>query len=322
VYDARFALSRARTGTVTGQVVDVAGQPVPGQIASVDALGRLVPNAQVLLMPVEGGEVRAMVMARITPETDGTFTFNDVPEGSYVIQASAPTMFGAAAATVDGNRQARPMRVTVKPLTTARGRVIFEGDAPAPSADPGSQIIAFQPTSFTTGPIGGNRTALILNADWSFQIPNLAWHGVLRVSTLAGWTLARVRHEGRDITDTPFDFQSADVSGLEVVLTNRVGSVSGTVTSGGQPAANTRVVIVGADDTSWTYLTRTMINAMTNDRGVFAWGGLLPGRYLAIAASADMRLADHASLLAMRSQGVPFTVSERTNTVVTLTLPR
>jgi hypothetical protein len=61
---------------------------------------------------------------------------------------------------------------------------------------------------------------------------------------------------------------------------------------------------------------------MTNDRGVFAWGGLLPGRYLAVVASADMRLADHASLLAMRSQGVPFTVSERTNTVVTLTLPR
>jgi len=302
---------------------------VPGQIVSANAAGRLVPNAQVVLMPVEGGEVRAMVMVRITPEADGTFAFSDVPEGTYVVQASAPSMFGVTTLTVDAaNREPAPVkvavRVTVKPLTTARGRVIFDGDAPAPAPEPlpGVQLIVFQPTSFTTGPVGSNRIALVLNSDWSFEIPGLAWHGVLRVNTLAGWTPARVRHQGRDITDTPFDFQSGDVSGLEVVLTNRVGSVSGTVTSGGQPAAKTLVVIIGADDTSWTYLTRTMINAMTNDRGMFAWGGLVPGRYLAVPASADMRLADHASLLAMRALGVPFTVSERTNTVVTLTLPR
>jgi hypothetical protein len=145
---------------------------------------------------------------------------------------------------------------------------------------------------------------------------------VMRVSAPAGWALARVRHEGRDITDTPFDFQSADVRGLEVVLTNRVGSVSGTVISGGQPAAKTLVVIIGADDTSWTYLTRTMINAMTDDKGRFAWGALVPGRYLAVVATGDMRLADHASLLALRSLGVPFTVSERANTVVNLNVPR
>ena len=86
VYDARFAIARARTGTVTGQVVDAAGQPVPGQIVA-NAAGRLVPKAQVVLLPVEDGEVRAMVMARIAPEADGTFRFNDVPEGTYVVQA-------------------------------------------------------------------------------------------------------------------------------------------------------------------------------------------------------------------------------------------
>ena len=70
----------------------------------------------------------------------------------------------------------------MKPLTTARGRVLFEGDAPAPAPQPGRQMIAFQPTSFTTGPVGGNRIAVTIHPDWSFEIPNLAWFGVLRVN--------------------------------------------------------------------------------------------------------------------------------------------
>jgi hypothetical protein len=54
----------------------------------------------------------------------------------------------------------------------------------------------------------------------------------------------------------------------------------------------------------------------------FTVSGLLPGRYLAVAVPADMQTSDHASLLALRALAVPFTVSERANTVVTLTLPR
>jgi hypothetical protein len=207
-------------------------------------------------------------------------------------------------------------------VTTARGRVLFEGDAPAPAKEPLNLMIAFQPTSYTTGPVGSNRIAVTIHPDWRFEIPNLAWYGVLRVSPPTGWALARVRHEGRDITDTPFDFQSADVSGLEVVLTNRVGAVSGTVTSGGQPAAKVSVVVFGADDTSWTYLSRTMTGGRTDDRGAFTVGALVPGRYLAVAMSGSMGLADHAALLRLRSLGVPFTLSEGTTTVVTLTLSK
>ena len=139
-------------------------------------------------------------------------------------------MFGVTAVTVDAaNRESRPTKVDQsKPLTTARGRVLFEGDAPAPAQEPrspGDRVPAdqFHDRSRRQQPYRG----LVLHPDWSFEIPNLAWYGVLRVNPPAGWALARVRHEGRDITDTPFDFQSADVSGLEVVLTNRVGTVSG-----------------------------------------------------------------------------------------------
>jgi hypothetical protein len=283
-----------------------------------------VPKAQVVLLPVEDGEARAiMMMTRGDAEPGGIFTYRDVPDGTYVVQVFAPASFGVAAVTLDAAKgEPRPVRVVAKPLTTARGRVVFEGDAPVPSPEAQSPTIGFQPTSFTTGPVGSNRIAVTIHPDWSFEIPNLAWFGVLRVNPPSGWSLARVRHDGRDITDTPFDFQSADVSGLEVVLTNHVGSVSGTITSGGQPAAGARVLVFGADDTRWTYLSRTMTGAKSNDRGAFTVGGLVPGRYLVVAAPADVKLTDQASLLALRSLAVPFTVSERTTSTVSLIMSR
>jgi len=200
--------------------------------------------------------------------------------------------------------------------------VLFDGDASEPPKEQRSLSIAFLPTSFTTGPVGSNRIAVTINPDWTFEIPNLAWFGVLRVTAPPGWALLRVRHEGRDITDTPFDFQSADVSGLEVVLTNRLGTVSGTVTNAGQPATAAAVLVFGADDTNWTHMSRTAKSGRTDERGTFSVGGLVPGRYLAVAIPAQPTLAQQTNLLALRSLATPFTVSERTNTVVNLTMSK
>jgi hypothetical protein len=65
-----------------------------------------------------------------------------------------------------------------------------------------------------------------------------------------------------------------------------------------------------------------MTRAKSNDRGAFTVGGLVPGRYLVVAAPADVKLTDQASLLALRSLAVPFTVSERTTSTVSLIMSR
>jgi protocatechuate 3,4-dioxygenase beta subunit len=309
VYDADFTIVGGHTGTVTGQIVDASGQ--------------VVPKSQVMLFPVEDGEVRTMVMAKGTADASGRFSFSGVQDGTYEVQASSPEMFGVSTVALDSaNRERLPTTIVMRPLTTARGRVLFEGDSPVPPVDPQNQPVTFQPTNFTTGPIGGNGISLVIQSDWRFEMPNLAWFGVLRVNPPTGWALAHVRHDGRDITDTPFDFQSGDVSGLEIVLTNRVGTVSGTVVGGGQLAANARVVVFGAADTGWIYLSRTMRNVKTDERGAFAVDGLVPGRYLAVAISGEVGLSDHAGLLNLLSFAVPFTVSQGTNSVVRLTLSR
>ena len=90
---------------------------------------------------------------------------------------------------------------------------------------------------------------------------------------------------GRDITDTPYDFQSADVNGLEVVLTSRLGAVTGTVLDAGRPSANATIVMFGADEATWMFPSRFITVARPNWQGAFSMRGLLPGRYLAVATT-------------------------------------
>jgi hypothetical protein len=308
-YDVGFNLVAARTATVSGVATDAAGRPAS--------------KTQVLLLPTHNGEVRAMIMARTTAATDGSFRYRDVPEGAYVLQGMAAGQFGSSPVTVaaapDG--APRPVALTLRPLATARGRVVFEGGASPPA--PGTGGISFQPTDFTSGPAGSNRIASATAADWSFQVPNLAWHGVLRwsaTSTRPAWVLSRVMLQGRDITDTPYDFQTADVNGLEVVVTNRVGSVSGTVVSGGEPVPEAGVFILGADSAAWTYFSRTLRTGRTNEHGAFNLTGLLPGRYLAVAMSSRNPPVDPNSIVALRSLATPIVVVEGANAALTLTI--
>ena len=312
--DLRFGLVGARTATIAGVVTDLNGQPVP--------------KAAVRLAPTYGGEVRAATIALISAGSDGRFIFPEVPEGTYVLQGGATGLFGSRAVSItpEPDRPLHTVALTLRPRITARGRIVFEGDPTPPrSAAAGSVLVSFQPTDFTSGPMGSNyRPSTILN-NWSFEIADLAWHGVIRVTGLAtpsAWTLSRVMLQGQNITDTPYDFQSADVNGLEVVVTSRVGAVAGTVVGGTQPATDAAVIVFGADNTAWTYFSRTLRGGITNAQGAFTIGGLLPGRYLAVAIPARNPPIDVNSVAALRSVATPFVVTEGATAPLTLTIVR
>ena len=110
--------------------------------------------------------------------------------------------------------------------------------------------------------------------------------GVLYAMDAPGWAISRVLHRGQDITNIPFDSQAAIGTELEVVVTNQLGSVTGTVASpSGQPLANAHVVAYGTDSGSWVALARTSRTAQANAQGAFTISDLLPGRYLVVAAA-------------------------------------
>jgi hypothetical protein len=303
-FDVTFALVTARVVDVSGTVADAAGHPAG--------------DARVMLIRTEDGEVRADVSAATTSDARGAFVYHGIPIGSYVLQAFTPDGFGSTPiATPAVPLDIAGVEVTVRPRVSARGRLSFEGGPP-----PAKELVdvTFVPTDFTSGPVGSNRITSRVNDDWTFEIDRLAWTGILRVSLPAGWALQSVRLGGLDITDVPYDFRSADVNGLDVVMTNRLGSVAGTVTDGSRPAAAASVVIF-PDEAKWTYPSRFIKVARTTSEGEFRTTGLLPGRYRVIAVSAVDGF-NPEWLVSVRTLATPVTVAEGESRSVTLRLAR
>ena len=158
----------------------------------------------------------------------------------------------------------------------------------------------------------------VVEADWTFQISGLSSAGVIRANDEAlDRSLARVVVNGRDITDVAYDFQSGDVDGIEVVLTRRVGGISGTVADRAIDAL--AVVVFGADGDSWPYLSRTLHVVQPALTGAFNVPGLLPGRYFAVAVRSGTPRTPEA-LATLRSVATPVVVTEGANTAIKLTI--
>jgi len=262
-------------GTVSGTIVDAAGQPVAG--------------ASVMLFPTTGGDVRALISARIGTEPDGTFAFRNVAAGAYVVQAfgrpegggnlgRAP--FGSLAIDVpDGGRSDLVVRVG---SATARGHISFEGAAAPPR--PGVVSVWPQPAEFVSAPVGGGPPPSVTHDDWTFEVNMMSGRRVIRVNVGApGWMLKRVTLDGRDITDEPVDFSKGDVNGLEITMTSNAASVSGTVTDNGALATGYGVLVFSDDQTKWTFPSRYIATGAPNQQGTFRVSGLPAGSYRVIA---------------------------------------
>lgn len=306
-HDVRFSLVPAKTVTLSG--------------SAVDASGREVAEAGLVLAPIFDTDIRTDVLTKARTGADGTFEFTAVPEGSYVVHSSAKGMFGATRISVADNAATGKSSVTLRLLAggSIRGRIVLEGASPREG--PVTPGVAFVPTDFTMAPLGGPLPGGgIMGRNGTFQITNVAWPGVLRATPRQGWALARVVINGRDVTDTPLNPAGSDIDGVEVVLTDRTGTLNGVVESSGQPAPGAWVVIFGAEASSLAYLTRTQYLVQADPKGVFTVQGLLPGRYLAVAVPKEIRLTDVADA-ELRPFATVITVAEGPNTLK-LTLTR
>lgn len=270
-----FQLAPAEMATVSGVATDGQGKPIP---------------ASIVLVPTSGGDVRAMIMARIQAGPDGSFVIRSVPFGSYALQgfgrpagnSTSPGMapFGALQITVDGDVPNLALKVT--PGTTLRGRIILEGTAPPPAPE---RVRVFpRPINFATGPVGGGPPEMATASDWTFETKNM--NGLRVISATAGapgWILKSVVRGGKDISDQPIDFRDGDVNDVEITLTSNIASVTGTVTEAGKPVAECTVLLFAEDAKKWAFPSRFITAARPDAKGAFTASGLLAGDYLAIA---------------------------------------
>ena len=272
-----FALRPVVTARITGTVLSSTGAPLS--------------NARVVLTAANSpGMPAAAFGSGGRVQRDGTFTLVNVAPGSYTL-----TAFNGAGrnARPDAERGFAPITVAGEDLIgvtviTSRGATLTgtvssgwetTAELPTRALQVTAQPVPFDPTMRA-------RPARV-NTDGTFTLTNLFGPTMLRVSGLRSeWMVEAILVAGSDVTDTLFDFRpNQAIEDAEVVLTDRVTEVSGTVKEpDGTPSTDFTLVVFPQDDTKWTPQSRFVRSARPDQEGVVKMLGLPPDdRYLAIA---------------------------------------
>jgi hypothetical protein len=285
-----FGLVAVRMARVSGLVVNSEGRPFEGAAIS------LVPAVR------DGNTFVALPSTRAAK--DGSFTLNSVPPGDYMMRASAlqvitssqgdgmtmafrsATMIGgadqesgSAALSVGGEDIANVMIIAVKG-GTATGRVTFDGPKPATMNLRVSSAPVDGDAPLTA--LGGAR----VKEDGTFELKGLSGQRLIRVTAPTGWIVRAVKLNGTDITDTGAEFKPGETtSGLEIELTSKSTSVTGTVTtSEGSIIKDYTFVVFAETSELWRLpMTRWVAGGRPDQDGRFKIQNLPAGRYYAAA---------------------------------------
>ena len=292
-----FALTPVKLAKVSGTVLGSDGRPVP--------------NTSVNLTPRSSDVTSPLMSIANSARTDanGNFTINSVAPGDYLLQTRGGTVFttneggqtrtvftmigergpggeaevGSTPVTVAGEDLSHVVLVTMKG-GRAQGQITFEG-AGKPENVANMRIMASPFDSDGPAMLGPGSGAV--KADGSFELTGLAGGRIIRVANVpAGWTLKAVRMNGQDITDTGAEFKAGEtVSGLDIVLTNKLTQVTGTVTdNGNQPVKDYTVVVFSDDPQRWTApQTRWVAGVRPDQEGRYQLRNLPAGSYYIVA---------------------------------------
>ncbi len=180
----------------------------------------------------------------------------------------------------------------VVPLAAAprvSGRVEFEGFADKPNAATLAGI------RINLDPAGGGRLpdgSIAFQAGHPEEDGSFRTYGVppgkyvLRVNPPAGWFLRGAFAAGVDISDTPVELTTRDLTGIVIAFTDRPASVAGIVREGmtADPAAV--VLAFPTDSALWSShgaYARRMRTARADREGMYAINGLPAGEYHIVA---------------------------------------
>ena len=286
-----FPLLPVRSVNVTGTVLTSSGGPA-------NAFLNLVSDAAEFGTPLGIGGVT---------QPDGTFTIPDVPPGRYTLNASlrgdGPAEAGSMPLTVVNDDVTGNTIVTGRPATL-KGR--FVAEAGVVGALPDALLVA------TAARPGG--TVLASGSGKSFDLDELSEPFTLRVEYLPdGWGVKSIVVDGADVIDSTIAMAPNQDAQAEVVLTNRVTRITGTVTAEGQPV-KAEVIVFAADSSKWAYPSRFVRTASADEKGQFRISGLPPAdRYLAVATDylEEGEHYDPELLDRVRDAATPFSLEDR-----------
>jgi protocatechuate 3,4-dioxygenase beta subunit len=266
-----FSLVPGRAAAISGTALDSRGQPLRNVQLVHELLGT-------------GGGLVGMAGTG-TVSSDGRFQIPGVPPGDYKLQASGTQESVVLPIAVNG------VDITNVQLTTsagwsARGNVVIDSDVPA----------GLRRNQVTISPVsvagrngmsmpGGAVPRQVMNDDWTFSVTGVVGAARLRVTFPEGWAVKAVLQGNRDIADLSLDFGSGEgLAGVQVVLTDRVATVTGQVVDQkGTTGPDGTVLLFPADATKWYEGSRFVRVARPDQRGQYRIPGVLPGEYWLVA---------------------------------------
>jgi len=279
-----FNMVATRVATISGTAVNASGKPINRGFISVSSFSesggpmgfgtQLKPDGSFQFTNVAAGEYRIAV--QYSPSADDNVM---IGPGSF-----AGTEYASVAVTVAGRD------VTVVSLVTAtggsaRGRITFEGGMP-PSVSPAPLMVSAPPTTAQLTPMMMGGGSARVRDDWTFEVSGLFDRRRFRIASAPpGWYLKSVSYEGADVIDSGIDFtQGAKVGNVDLVLTQHMPTISGSVLDArDKPASEYVVVAFAADSSKWGYQTRFVRTARPNQEGRFSLSGLPPEEYFVVA---------------------------------------
>ena len=333
-----FALQLVRTSRVEGVVVTPNG--VPPQ------------SAQLLVLPAGGlqaGLPSMISLNRVTPDTEGKFSFSGLAPGQYTISAriggssggggrggggfadvmmstdgrganasQQSTLWAQADVTIDGENVSG-LTLTMQPGLTISGRVTVEANGVDAPDDYSKTRLSLLPGG-AGGPIMVTMTSsgagTQVDRGGRFTIGEVI-PGKYRLSAQlstpeANWTLKSAVINGRDSLDFPVEIGPNDRAiDAHVTFTNQTQDVSGTLqNAAGRPAPDFTIVVFPSDKALWL-ATRRIRTVRPDTEGKFILKGMPAGSYR-IAALTDIAQGeanDPTFLEQLVSASIPFTLA-------------
>jgi hypothetical protein len=281
----QIQLVRTRTFRITGMVMDSKGQLATR------------PNAMLMRRSVAG---TGMSGSGVSFDQAGRFTIRDVVPGEYrlvvrpaymggqpppglQVDKTATSEYASVPLSVNGNID--DLVVVTKPGVSITGEIHFADGMPSPppqglrvSTMPGEGMTMMGPVP--SAEVGSNMQFTLNNA---FGPLYVRLSGAPR-----GYAMKEVLLGRSDITDTPVEFTAEHNKQLQIVLTNRVATLEGTVTDDNGAAPTEGIVLVIPEDKkSWRIGSPRMRTVGMPTEGKYSASGLLPGRYYVIAVGRD-----------------------------------
>jgi hypothetical protein len=133
------------------------------------------------------------------------------------------------------------------------GTIVTDTGEPLPAATATRMHVVARPLSsdnLAMGPgigVAADNGRVTDNA--TFNLSGLVGPTTLRLNIPDGWVVQSIQFDGRDVTDAAIEGRSGDVlTGVQIVVTNKVNVVAGSITDAKGAATSDGTVLVFADD--------------------------------------------------------------------------